>query len=280
VLVQDVSNRAGSEAGFLRYAVADDRWEQLPPPSLDAAWYQLVATPTTVLAFSGSDEAGEKPDLEFDPRTGTWMELPPDPLSPSFDRSMVVVGEDVYLFAQDLVANPNSEKPSLARAAHLDLATGEWEHRADSEVLGSWFSVAVGSTIVFPHAGSADGGEVNNWGRSYAYGGIYNPETDTWAALPSPARENGFAIAGVLEQDAATYLSMHGAVLDATQTSWQTIPELPIAEVDVFSRTIVAAGIDLFVFGGEAWAQVEGSEFLNGANGSVLGDAYLWRPSH
>ncbi len=124
--------------------------------------------------------------------------------------------------------------------------------------------------IVFPHSGEADGGQTNNWGRSYPHGGIYNTETDTWSTLPEPARDDGFPIAGVLGPDAAAYRNEHGAVLDTAHLSWITIPNLPTTGGEVFNRTIVAAGSDLFIFGGEVWTDT---------SGSLLSDAYLWRPS-
>ena len=55
---------------------------------------------------------------------------------------MVAVGDDLYLLAHHLVDNPGSERPSLTRVARFDLATGLWERRADSEILGAapWFT--------------------------------------------------------------------------------------------------------------------------------------------
>lgn len=266
VLAHPMSQRPGGEGGFLQYVIADDHWQQLPSPSSEASWYQLVRTPRSVVAYLGSDEGGEIPDVVFDPATLTWDELPADPLSPSFDRSMVLVGDDLYLFAQDLVLHPGSETPSLARAARLDLTTREWEVRADSEILGSWSPVAAGSSIVFPHTGSADGGEINNWGRSYPYGGIYNIESDSWSMLPEPPGE----IAGVLFADTATYVAADGAVLDLADQSWLAIPAPPTTHEGIFNQTIVAAGTHLFVFGGEVGTN---------SGAIVLDDAYRWRPA-
>jgi hypothetical protein len=266
VLVHEIS-RPGAPGGFLRYLVSEDRWERLPSPSPEADWYHLVGTSGSVAAFPHSDEAGKKPDVQFDPATGSWHQLPSDPLSPSFDRSMVFVDGDLYLFAQNLVPNPGSENPPLVRAARLDLAAGTWEVLADSEILGSWSPVAIGSSIVFPNAGSADGGEVNNWGRSYPYGGIYHIDTDSWSWFEETPQE----IAGVVREADAAYISVKGEVLDMTGQSWITIPEFPFfTEGEIYNQTVVAVGTDLFVFGGEIWTS-------NG--GLVLGHAYRWRPA-
>jgi len=87
--------------GFFRYSPLSDTWEELPSP--DGDWYQLVKSGDTIIAYQGSDEEGEVVDLRFDIGAGTWTELPPDPLSPSFDRLYVDVDGRLFLFARDLV---------------------------------------------------------------------------------------------------------------------------------------------------------------------------------
>jgi hypothetical protein len=54
----------------------------------------------------------------------SWSELPADPLSPSFDRSMAWSGRQLILFDHELVPNPGAEKPALTRVAALDLEAG------------------------------------------------------------------------------------------------------------------------------------------------------------
>lgn len=266
VLVHEIS-RPGGPGGLLRYLLSEDRWERLPPPSPEADWYHLVGTSGSVAAFPHSDEAGDKPDLLFDPATGSWNQLPSDPLPPSFDRSMVSIDGDLYLFAKNLVPNPGSENPALVRTARLDLAAGTWEVLADSEILGGWSPVAIGSSVVFPAPGSADGGEVNNWGRRYPYGGTYQVDTDSWTSFKETPQE----IAGVVGEADAAYISVKGQVLDMTDQSWITIPEFPFfTEGEIYNQTVVTAGMDLFVFGGEVWTN-------NG--GIVLSHAYRWRPA-
>ncbi len=95
-----------SALNFMRYVITEDRWEQPRGPADQPYAYSLVATGDSVVAYRGSDENGERPDLLFDQASATWHELPADPLSPSFNRAIVAVGADLYLFAHDLVANP------------------------------------------------------------------------------------------------------------------------------------------------------------------------------
>jgi hypothetical protein len=89
-------------------------------PHSGLAWYQLVAADGVVVAYSGSDEAESWPDVVFDPSgDGGWEELPPDPLSPAFDRTMVWSRPHLYLFDHELVAHPGSAAPPLTRVARL-----------------------------------------------------------------------------------------------------------------------------------------------------------------
>ena len=251
---------------FLRYSVAGNSWAQLPRPT-NSMVGNLVAVDDAIVAFAGSDELGEAPDLVFDPGTSAWKELPADPLSPSFDRVMTGLGTHLYLFDHELVPNPGSERPSLTRAARLDLDSGQWERLPDSEILGTgpWF--ANGSALVTPVLGGADGGEVNNWGRSYPYGGIFDTATQTWSDLPAPTPGDGGA--GVIGSGAALYLTPGGSLLDLESSAWIQLHAIPDHRAGD-ERAVVSAGADAFVFGGVRWA--------GGGSGELLGDAWIWRP--
>ena len=274
VLVRDASYRpGGAGGGFLRYRPDLDRWDQLPAPARDLGWYQLVAVGSSVVAYAGSVEGGPLRDFVFDAQTDTWRKLPVDPLAPSFDRTMVAVDDDLFLFAHDLVANPGSEGPSLTRVARLDLATGHWELRTDSEILGSapWF--VEDGVLVNPRLESADGGQTNNWGRSYPAGGVYDSAADSWSELPNRTDDVYLGGEGVIGRSHALFTDADGLVLDWTTDEWITIPHLPDAtddfETNPFSRTVVTAGTDLYVFGGEVWT--------DGA-GALLDTGYVWHP--
>jgi hypothetical protein len=273
VLVRDARYRPGGAGrGFLRYRPDVDRWDQLPTPPRALGWYQLATAGETVVVYAGSVEARPLPDFEFDPQTDEWRKLPRDPLAPSFDRTIVGVGDDLFLFAHDLVANPGSERPSLTRVARFDPATGQWERRADSEILGSapWF--VEDGVLVNPTLGAADGGDTNNWGRSYPNGGVYDSTTDSWRDLPNRPADADVGGEGVIGRAHALFTDADGLVLDWATGEWITIPRLPGAtddyETNPFNRTVVTAGTDLYVFGGEVWPTRE--------SGSVLDAGYVW----
>jgi hypothetical protein len=272
VLVRDSSYRPGGAGGFLRYRPDADRWDPLPAPARDLGWYQLAAAGDSVVAYAGSVETGPRPDFVFDPQTDDWRKLPVDPLAPSFDRTMVPVGDALYLFAHDLVANPGSERPSLTRVARFDLAAGQWEQRADSEILGSapWF--VEDGVLVNPRLETADGGQIGNWGRSYPEGGVYDSTTDSWSDLPNRPDDLDAGGEGVIGRTHALFTDADGLVLDWVSGEWVTIPRLPDAtdrfETTPFNRTVVTVGMDLYVFGGEVWRD---------GSGSVLDTGYIWR---
>ena len=178
--------RPNADSAFLTYHVRQDRWQELPLPANSDRFGGIVQAGDGIVAYAGTDEQGEQPDLVFDPAVGSWSELPPDPLSPSFDRSMAWSGEELLLFDHELVPNPGSEKPSVTRAAALDLESGSWRRLPDSEILASGPWVTDDARLINPMLGSADGGDTNNWGRTYPYGGILDPASGRWSALPDP----------------------------------------------------------------------------------------------
>jgi len=273
-LAMGVPGVPGNTPAFLRYAVGDDAWHELPFPGDDPGWYHLVGAGEVLVAHTGTDEQGERPDLVFDPRGDEgWTELPADPLSPAFDRRMVWSGEHLHLFDHALVANPGSERPSLTRAARLDLVTGAWERLPDSAMLGTspWF--VEDGVLVNPDLGSADGGEVNGWGRSHPYGGSFDTGSASWSPLPAaPDTPEGVDAhsAGVIGSTGGLAVDTHGWLLDLRTDTWIELPEVPDPPEHT-RRNVVAAGTDLVAFGGERWS--DGGD----PGGEVLGDAWIWR---
>ncbi len=262
--------RPNADSAFLMYHVRQDRWQELPLPANSDRLGGIVQAGDGVVAYAGTDEQGEQPDLVFDPATGSWSELQPDPLSPSFDRSMAWSGEELLLFDHELVPNPGSEKPSVTRAAALDLESGSWRRLPDSEILASGPWVIDDTRLINPMLGGADGGDTNNWGRTYPYGGILEPASGRWSALPDPPDgEEDFA-SGVLTESLGHYFGHRGWILDAATDTWIQVPPLANDEL-VTDRTVVSAGADLLVFGGARWK----SQSLDA---TLLNDAWIWSP--
>jgi hypothetical protein len=265
------SSRPGASRAFLAYRIDEDTWKRLTPPSTEPNLdYHIATAGDRVIAYPGTDEYGESPDLLFDPQTATWGELPPDSLSPSFDRVMAWSGRELLLLDHELVPQPGSEKPAVTRAAALDIEAESWSRLPDSEILASGPWVRAGARLVNPTLGGADGGQVGNWGRIYPYGGILDPQRREWSDLPDPPGGEDATSAGVLTDSGGHYFGYLGWILDATNDTWIEIPRLD-SEGQVTGRTVVAAGDDLFVFGGVRWKD-------GGLEGALLNAAWTWSP--
>ncbi|MEU4425682.1 hypothetical protein AB0F81_34095 [Actinoplanes sp. NPDC024001] len=253
----------GSDRELLVYRVDRDEWTREPVPFGDG--YQLLAAGDRLVAYLGGEENHRGTDYLLDPRTATWSALPADPLNAAYTREMAWTGTELVLFDSEMVPNPGSEKPSITRAAVLNLATGSWRRLPDSAMLGTGPWLAAGSTLVNPTLGGADGGQVNNWGRSYPYGGSLAPASGVWSSLPNPPRGDTFA-AGARTGTTAIYFGDRGLVLDTTTGSWQQVPAIPGERVT--GRTVVAAGVRMLVFGGAR----------QDAEPAVVADAWIWSP--
>jgi hypothetical protein len=172
-------------------------------------------------------------------------------------------GKELVLFAHELVPQPGATKPSLVLAAALDPESGAWRRLPDSKILGQgarWF--AAGGKLILPALGSADGGEVGNWGRAYPNGGILDPASGTWSKLPRAPADDAVS-GGVLAGSRADYFGTNGWILDATAGEWIGIPTLD----QVTGRTVAAAGTDMLALGGVRW---------NGPRGRLLRETWLW----
>jgi hypothetical protein len=266
--IADNPARASSDVAFLAYSAEENRWKELPlPPSGADRLSGIAQAGDRIVAYAKTHAPGDQPDFLFDPASNSWSELPRNPLSPSSSRTMAWSGHELVLFDHETVADASSaERPALTRAAALDFESGAWRRLPDSEILGTRPWIPVDGRLLNPMLGSADGGEVNNWGRSYPYGGILDLSTSEWSPLPDRPSGEETVAAGVLTPSRGYYFSHRGWVLDTATSTWTQLP--PIDE-DAFvtGRTVVAAGARLLVFGGVRWSNGNRrAELLNTAS--------------
>ncbi|HEX6076373.1 MAG TPA: hypothetical protein VFZ32_14060 [Micromonosporaceae bacterium] len=271
VWVTELRGQPRGSAAFMAYQIEQDRWQELPlPPDHARGGYNIVSAAGRIIFYRGNDERGDHPDQVYDPRLRSWSELPADPLSPSSGRTMVWTGDRLVLFDHELTSDVSGDRPDLARAAVLDLASGAWRRLPDSELLGTWPWVPVGGRLVNPTLGGEDGGKVNGWGRSYPYGGILDLGTGRWSALPNPPAEDAEdAGVGLLTPSDGHFFAERGWVLDTATDRWIRIPEINEPNGYVQGRTVVSAGRDLFLFGGARFA---------GTEADLLNEAWTWSP--
>jgi len=253
----------GTTDALLRYSTTEDAWTELALPDGDPDWYRLVAAGDRLVAISGSDEAGVHRDLVFDADADAWAPLPDDPFPASFDRLAVWSEPHLDLFAKDL-AKVSGPQPAVLQVARLDLAAGTWEQLPDSDRIGSGPWLAEAGEITSPNLGSADGGEVDGWGRAYQNGGTLDLETGTWTDLPlppgpTPTLDSTPPTSGIVGATGAVWFRKEGFALDVTRDEWVDVAPVPDGHED--ARPVVAtAGRDMIAVAGYRWVDQRQSE--------------------
>ena len=254
-----------TRSAFLSYDPQRNAWNQLSLPR-KPLYRQLVSSGPQVVAFEGSQENGVEGDLVYDSDNDTWSELPLDPLRESFDRWMVWTDAGLVLTGVENVPQPGSEGPALYRAAVL--ADDKWTAYGESEIFGynpewSW----TGGLVLNPSNERADGGETNNWGRTYNAGGTFDPATGEWGLLPDPPEGRG-EFEGISAAGDRYAIAYSGWVYDAVDERWLhlTRPE-DGPEADAGAAWV---GDELYVFGGVRW---------KGSDAVIFKDGWVWTPS-
>jgi len=247
--------RTDSPASFLSYNLTTDAWNELPAPP--PGWGALVAAGEQLFRVANSDEYEPAVDSVFDPLSAQWRDLPADPLGPSFDREAIWIGDRLLLTAKDLVPSPGSDEPAVVRLATFDPRAATWELIPVTEVIG-WTPTFVNGLVVFPSLGYADGGEVNNWGKEYPFGGIVDPTDWSFTALPGSSDDQRGAIrtGAVVGQK----VIVSDFLLDPVTGATTPIPALP--EERLLERTIVGGTDSLFVWGGSSESGNTSSGYL------------------
>ncbi len=268
-----------TDTALVSFDATASAWDTHPLPATDRRDVRLAALGDRVAAVAGErvgdsggqdDEAAgteaagteEAGDEVFDPATETWSRLPVDPLGPSFDRVLTDTPAGAVLTAKESVEAPGSTAPPIVRAAQLDPELKTWTRLPDSELIGGYRWAWTGERMVDPTLGEADGGTVNNWGRSLPYGGTFDPATKTWGRfVEAPdAYSGGWAV----EALGGPVSASGGWLYDDRTAEWSVLtapdgaPGLPGAAVWV--------GDTLYVVGGQ----------FDGRSGSAALTADVW----
>lgn len=249
------------------YDAAADRWtEHPPPPGPFGASFVLAVSRGLPVALRSEQRAQRLPDALYDPQAGAWAELPPDPLAPSFDRAAVDTAQGLLVTGAEAVDNPGSERPALLRASLLDVETRTWTRLPDSDQLVGSGIALHGDRAVWPDLGGADGGEVNNYGRTIAFGGVLDLAARTWRPLAgAPAEGSGdwpaFALGGPVS-------ASEGYLYDDRSARWTRLSRP--ADGPAAPGPAVWAGDHLVVVGGttepgDRYDRVRGAWLLRGA---------------
>lgn len=236
---------------MLRYRTETSSWDRLPPPG-DGRFFRLAPLTDGLLAYADSDENGEFSDFLFDFGDDTWSPLPDDPLPRVYDRQVVEFNGRLMIFG-----SPVDGSTPTKLGAVFDSESLRWSELAESGTMGYQVWRAGDQVVLNPHFGDAEGG-------------LYDPATNTWSDLPAPPDAETWRndLAGVIGADQATFSSAAGWILDADNERWIEITPRPGFET-VGDETIVAAGTNLVVFGGQRWAD-------DGNSGELLNETWVW----
>ncbi|MBL8775142.1 MAG: hypothetical protein JNK12_04400 [Acidimicrobiales bacterium] len=211
---------------FWSYDASDDTWSTLTPPpdgtvdgERDAA-FGLTTDGRGIIAF-GSIRAGDDADVAYDPAEDAWSPLPVDPLRPTYPRTIIGVGRDLYLFA-GVDADPTS-----TRVAVLREGAASWETLATSHALADpyWYGIGwyrVGNLAVQPSPGPPAGDGAD---PSAPYTGIFDTTADAWVDPPvSPTDPPPYdtAVLGPVAGD--RLIEVAGYVFDAGAGTWTPLP--------------------------------------------------------
>jgi hypothetical protein len=253
---------------LLSYDASADAWVTHPLPSTVAGGEDLIADRGRIIVVRGERRSTDDPDQVYDRQTQTWSALPADPLDPAWGRMLTSTSAGLVLTGYDLVAAPGGEKPAILRAALLAPSADRWKLLADSDQLGGGRWTWTGQRMVDPTPGGADGGEVNNYGRTIPNGGVLDPTTGAWSRLPHAPKE--FTGGWVVEALAGPLAAVDGWVYDDRAQTWRKLPR----PADAPARAGSA------VWAGEALIDLGGVDESAGHTVKALSkDAWIYQPA-
>lgn len=235
---------AADDSGHMRllaYDTSTSTWTSHAAP--DDAYRTPVALGDRVLLVAGSDEGGEVDDLVFDIESVEWSSLPPDPLSPAFDRIISSTSDGLFLTATALTRSPGSETPARVSVARFDEPSQQWTQLPDTDQISSgvpWMLVE--DELVTVLIGGIEGAD-----RRYPDGGILSLPNGAWSTLEAPKKP---AADAWIQQTAVSdrFAITSGYVYDHCERTWTALGGP--SDAPVYPGTAVWADDVLYVIGG------------------------------
>jgi hypothetical protein len=178
-----------------------------------------------------------------------WSLLPPDRIRPALaERTVTATDVGPVVTGVDATRPNDGRTPSLLLADVWD--GSRWRRLPPSEQLAGNDWTWTGTRMVDPEPFTLDGGEVDNWGRSYPMGGTLDPAIGEWGALPDALVDppQGDARGWMLSAASGPWFAVLGQVYD-DDTGQVAILPTPDGAPD-YGVGAAWAGDRLVAFGG------------------------------
>lgn len=232
---------------------ASNEWRRIPAGPLSGrSGHLAVWTGDEMIVWGGwlTSHKRERYDGEgaaFDPTTNEWRMLPDAPLPAGYDAMGAWTGEEVIVMVTPL-GNEPEDYPKFDEVGAFKPSTNAWRE-IESPPFVSYVSPPVAfldeQLLVLSLGGEVDGGEVNNYGRSYDTGGIYDVSADEWRAHSDPPTRPNQTWPQIALDDEVV---IDGLAYDADADSWRVLPEFPLHPREFPVR--VWTGRELIIWGG------------------------------
>lgn len=239
------------KATLLRYRPEEDAWDVLPAPPAPVGPF-LTASRTGMVMGAQSDE---RVYWRLNVASGTWSQLPKDPLPVSLlNARIIAVGGDLLLFGRDFRSGGPSQGPVVG--ARLDEATGIWIELPSAFGANERVWPLEGRALLNPSPVFTQGG------------GILDVAAGVWSPLPPPPPEADVrdAMVGALGATASYFEGVTGWVLDVTKGTWIRLPAIDDRPSDL---AVTSVGRRLFA---------TGARLVGDPQGQRATGAWIWTP--
>jgi hypothetical protein len=232
---------------------ATNTWRRIASgPLTGRAGHLAMWTGDEMIAWGGflTSYTQERYDGEgavYDPRTDSWQLLPRAPLPAGYDAMGAWTGDEVIVLATPMGNDPD-DYPKFAQAAAYDPAADSWRELPRPPHVAYVSPPAAfldGKLMLLSLGGQVDGGEVNNYGRSYDTGGVFDVSSNEWRPHSEPPTRPSQTWPQIATDEEVI---IDGLAYDPERDAWRVLPDFPLGAREF--PAMVWTGRELIVWGG------------------------------
>jgi hypothetical protein len=168
-------------------------------------------------------------------------------LPAGYDAMGAWTGEEVLVMSTPMGNDPE-DYPKFDELAAYEPVSDSWRSLArppQVSYVGPPIAFVDDKLSVLSLGGTVDGGEVDNYGKDYETGGIYDYSSDRWRPHADPPQRPNQS----WEQTAmGDEIVIDGLAYRPSSDTWRTLPEFPLREREF--PVVVWTGRELIVWGG------------------------------